>query len=134
MENLLAIDYGQKYIGLAFSKAGLVSPLNILRHQKNHPLEAENISYIQKVVADESVTKIIVGMPYNFDSPMAKDIIRFSEQLKVFAPVEFMDEFRSSKDSTSEMLKAGISQKRRSENHSYAAAKILADYLKQSLS
>jgi putative holliday junction resolvase len=91
----LAIDHGQRRIGLALSDAGgkLASPLEVL----NVTSEANAIQTILELVEKEDVRRIVVGLPLNMDGSAgksAKVTADFGRQLSARAGREviFVDE------------------------------------------
>jgi len=97
---ILGVDYGIKRIGLAITdeSVGVVLPYKLL--------ENKGLEYImeefKKIVEQENVTKIVVGMPLTLRGefgPKAEEIKIFIENLKgvVSVPVVFIDERFSSR-------------------------------------
>lgn len=78
----LAIDPGDKRIGLAISDAGgqWATPLEVL--SVSDPLQA--IPSIVRIVQQEGVERLVVGLPLNMDEtlgPQALKVIEWSKQL-----------------------------------------------------
>jgi putative Holliday junction resolvase len=95
----LAIDLGTRRIGLALSDESgrLATPLEVLQvtdsEQATEP--------ILKIVGDESVERIVVGLPLNMDGSVgsqAKEAFRWGKNLgeRCKKPVLFVDERLSS--------------------------------------
>jgi putative Holliday junction resolvase len=103
----LAIDPGTKRIGLALSdEAGqLATPYDVL-HVKS-PEQA--IDPIIKLIQDEGVKRVIVGLPLNMDGsvgPQARDTIAWADLLRkqVTVPILFVDERLSSFDAEQQLI------------------------------
>ena len=87
-KNVLAIDYGTKYVGLAQFQIGrspFPTPYERLSYQSDDIL----IKDIEKVVLDESIDIIMLGIPYYLDgneSKMTKTIKTFGDLVKKHFP------------------------------------------------
>jgi putative Holliday junction resolvase len=95
MMRTLAIDLGERRIGLALSDDGgkLATPHEVL--EVSSPNDA--IHDIIKLMAAEQVKRVIVGLPLNMDDslgPAAQKTIAWSRDLAVRAGIEiiFVDE------------------------------------------
>lgn len=109
--NILGLDYGEKYIGVAYAEDKLAEPLTTLNNKIA-------ISEIKKLVTNFKIEKIIVG-----DCP--KD---FLENLKEVVKVEQTDETLSSHDAR-QMLMHTTQTRRKEKEHSIAAAIILQTWM-----
>ncbi len=96
--NILAIDYGQKNIGLAWCQVGLdvVLPFGAMNNDQS------TINKLVKLINEEGINKVVVGLPLGLDNEEndnTKRVRDFSEELKklVDVPIEFVDERYSSK-------------------------------------
>ncbi len=120
MNNILAIDYGEKFIGLAFKIGdGPTVPTDMIL-----PQEKDAIDELSKVVADRSIDLIILGLPLNFDGQaghQAKVTQEFgdkiSEKLKI--DLKYSDERLTSK----------LIDENLPNSHSLVAAHILDNYI-----
>lgn len=134
-ERILAIDYGEKRIGLA-----VTDPLNIfayplvtLENNKNLWLELE------KIIRDYHVKKIILGNPLKESGAESKIfplIKKFKEEIekKFQLPVELVDERYSSLIAKKRIIESVPSKKKRKEKgllDKNSAAVLLEDYLKE---
>ena len=122
-EILLGIDYGEKHTGLAFGRHGLASPLHVIEGSDPNVVKAE----IARIAIENRVTKIVMGLPLGKDGKethQSRVVRRFAKILKIHLkrPVEFVDEFNSSKEAVADAIKTGISQKKRQNDHHLAAA------------
>lgn len=107
--NILAIDFGTKNIGLAWCDTGIGAPL---------PFGiAKNLNDVVKVVKDERIDKIIIGMPTGIDgkeNTNTERVKKFAEELKsaVNVPIDYFDERFSSQ--AADRLEGGVSRDEKS--------------------
>lgn len=97
--NFLAIDYGEKRIGLAtaHSISRIAHPYKTIANSGNRDI----FDKILKIINHEKIAKIIVGLPRNMDGSagfQAVNCQKFAESLAaaVFVPVVFQEETLSS--------------------------------------
>ncbi len=131
MERIMALDAGDKRIGVAIS-----DPLHItaqgLKVLENSP---EVFAEIASLCAEYSVGKLVVGLPKNMNNtlgPRAQWAIKFSEKLASVTglPVVMEDERLTTVAANRVMLEADISRrKRRKAVDKMAAVLILQNYL-----
>lgn len=131
-EILLGIDYGDTNIGLAFGRAGLTEPLSVISAKNTQ----NAIKEIAKIAHSNRTTKIILGLPLtakNKETQQSQKTRHFAKQLKVFIkiPVEFVNEFETSRNAVKSAIARGVSQKRRRGVDNIAAALILKKYYEQ---
>ncbi|MCL6097761.1 MAG: Holliday junction resolvase RuvX [Bacteroidetes bacterium] len=130
---ILAIDFGEKRIGLA-----VTDPLNIFAYPlstlQNDSKFWNNLS---KIISEYSVVKIVLGYPLKESgeqSSSTKMVVAFKEELqkRITLPVELVDE-RYSSDIAKQRIIASVSSKKKRRDKSLldknAAAVILEDYL-----
>lgn len=137
MSRLLALDIGDKRIGVAISDESrlLARPLTtIARASKREDFEA-----IARLVAAHHVERLIVGLPRTLrgeEGPQAQRVRRYVEALSaaIDAPIAFQDERYTSVEAKERL--AGSSRRRRAKRDidAAAAAIILQDYLNQQTS
>ena len=129
---ILAIDYGQKRIGLAISdEMGLTAhPLQTLERTNRR----NDIRRLREIARQNGVRRIVVGHPVHLDgteSEMTNEAARFAARIRkeLGLPVELADERLSSWEA--EQVLAEVGKKRRSGDavDHVAAAVILRDYL-----
>lgn len=116
--NILAIDYGTKNIGLAWCDTGIGAalPFGLVK----------NIDEVAKVVSEEKIDRVIIGLPVGTDGKENTNTARikkFGDELKqrVSAPVEYYDERFSSQ--AADRMEGGVSRDEKS------AMIILEDWL-----
>ena len=77
MSNLLGIDYGERYIGIAIKKENLSVPY---AHKIIDKTKSNLIKELEKTIDKEGITKIIIGNPIglnNNESRMSKLVDEF---------------------------------------------------------
>lgn len=129
MGRILAIDFGEKRIGIALS-----DPLQIVATPHSvitHVRQKDDFAKIAAICEAENVDLVIVGLPTDSSGdigPQAGRVIQWAEKLaKVLPmPIEFSDETASSQFARD--LRPGQREQRTPIDH-IAAAKILQDYL-----
>lgn len=118
----LGIDYGEAKIGLAISEGEIAKPLEVCSIQYA-------VYSIKNICQREKIEKIVVGIS---EGKMAEKTRKFGEELQRVTglPVEYWDETLTSQEAVKKMIEAGKPQmKKKSSEHSIAAALILQDYL-----
>jgi putative Holliday junction resolvase len=127
----LAIDYGEKHVGLAICDAAetIASPLTVIHAQ------ADLLQRIEDIVKAENVEAIVVGLPLNMDDtegPQAKLVFKFAEQLEehLDIPIHFQDERLSSFSAEQKLAPAKFTRGKKTRRlDAIAAAAILQDFL-----
>jgi putative Holliday junction resolvase len=130
----LGIDPGSKRIGLAISdRSGTVaSPLTVLQRSRSRSHDDNEIA---RIVRDEEVEVVVVGLPINMDGsfgPAAKRAQAEARRLAtvVGVPVEMHDERRTTVSADRSMLEAGLNAiERRQRVDKVAAAIMLQSWL-----
>jgi putative Holliday junction resolvase len=128
-ETLLGIDFGETNLGIAFGKVGLVVPLKVVS-SKNY---GEAIKEISRLAIENKISKIIMGLPLTADGKETQESLKvrhFTKMLKIFLkkPVDFQNEYNSSKNALGEAIEQGYSQKGRGKIDHLSAALILKSY------
>jgi putative Holliday junction resolvase len=127
----LAIDYGEKHVGLAICDAAeiVASPLTVIETQPDLPKR------IEQIAKSENVEAIVVGLPLNMDDtegPQAKLVFKFAEQLggHLGIPIHFQDERLSSFSAEQKLAPAKFTRgRKRKRLDAVAAAAILEAFL-----
>jgi putative Holliday junction resolvase len=131
MPIILAIDYGEKRIGMAISDeyAQLALPYETI---VNENLKT-SIEKINQIVQEENVSQIVVGLPkgLNGQESNKQELGKFVNKLKevVKIPVELFDERMSSK--AADRFKLDSDKRETGWRDKVAATIILQDYLKK---
>ncbi len=114
MGRILAIDYGQKRVGLA-----VTDPLKIIANSLDTVAAHEVLAYIVNYVAREDVEKIVIGLPKQMngtDSQSMQYIEPFVKKLKAALPsieLIYVDERFTSVLAHQTMLDGGLKKKDR---------------------
>lgn len=127
---LLALDVGDKRVGSALSQGFQGNP-HLTWQRGGGEAERE----IGKLVKQHSIQRIIVGLPLNEEGALTaqcKKIFSFCRRLKrrVGIPIEFVDEYLSSKEAEEAIFGPGFRKKKKGMTDSASAAIILNAYLK----
>lgn len=135
-ERVLAIDYGERRVGLAISdpETDFVSGLPTLdrRALKGGGLTAA----IGALVAERGVERILLGIPYSLDGsigPAAERVLAFRDRLHLTAdvPVDEWDERLTTEAAKRRLEELGYSEKvMRSKLDQLSAVLMLEQYLR----
>lgn len=126
-KNLIALDVGEKRIGVAVADTGvrIAVPLQTIE------VDGSEVAQIKKIIDLEKSKVIVVGYPRN-QSGEATAQTRYAEafaaQLEGMAPIEFQDESLTSV-LAEDQLKAHGKPYSKGDIDAQAAALILQDYL-----
>jgi putative Holliday junction resolvase len=125
---VLAIDHGEKRVGLAVSdETGTIAqPLEFILAQPVSKLLAQ----LEKIVRERNVLAIVVGLPRNMDGsygPAAEKVREFVAALQqaVTVPVKTWDERLTSVQANRFLIEAGVRRQKRKERVDQTAAAIL---------
>lgn len=130
LKSILALDVGQKRIGLAVANSisMLPQPFTTLEHNENFLSELKNIIEL------ENISDIVIGLPRNLsgdETNQTKLIKKFAEQLKDLSlSIHWQDESVTSAKAEEE-LKRRAKPYKKSDIDALAATYILEDWLKQ---
>lgn len=130
---VLALDYGEKRIGLALSDPLRIfaKPLMVL---PNDGL-ADSITKIRTLVEQHKVSLLLIGMPYAIDgsdTPKTTETMAFASQMAnaLSIPVQTYDERYSTCDAEAELKKMGYTwQEARKVIDAMAACIFLKEFL-----
>ncbi len=119
MDKVLGLDIGKKRIGIAISDAlGLIAhPVETIMREP----EKNAVEKIKKICKDNSVKKIVAGLPKNMNNTVgeqAQDCIKFTENFKDEFEIIFEDERLTSKQAEFILAQTG---------HKYTKDKQLVD-------
>jgi len=133
MARILALDYGKKRTGIA-----VTDPLQIIASALDTVDSNELIGYLKKYFQQETVEKIIIGYPLNFDdsptdaTPLVEKFIGKFQHVFPNLPVEKWDERMTSKMASQSISQMGLKKKDREEKgliDQVSAVIILREYL-----
>jgi putative Holliday junction resolvase len=131
---VLAIDYGEKRIGLAVSDLlGFTAQgIQTLENLKNREKTLERLAQICK---ENGVAEAVIGLPVNMNGtlgPKAKEVLELIPELEktLQIPVKSWDERLTSRQAGRLMIEGGLSrEKRKKQSDQMAAILILQSYL-----
>ncbi len=128
MARILAVDYGEKRIGLAISEElGITaSPLMTLVKRSDD----EAVQQIAQLASQFRVSQIVVGLPRRTDTKegeMERKVKAFAEKLQraAQAPVVLFDERFTTRIAEQVLLEADLSRRKRKQLRDRLAAVIL---------
>lgn len=124
---LLAVDFGRKKIGLAFSEGLLAQPLTVITVKTKQSALSEIINICQRL----AIEKVIFGLP---GGVLDKEIRSFANTIieQTNVTVDFTDETLTSRQAITKMVEGKTTRKkRRLLEDAVAAAIILNSYLEQ---
>jgi putative Holliday junction resolvase len=130
---ILAVDHGEKRIGLALSDptATFASPLTVLKHV-SRLLDAAQVA---NVANENEAGLIVIGQAFDEEGNpnlAGRRAAKFAEALKeqTQIPIELFDESFSTQDARATRIEMGVSRKKRSGHmDELAAVMILRSYI-----
>jgi len=130
---VLGVDLGDKNIGLAVSTSNLkmALPYKIIRFRSDKLL----VDDLQKIITEENIAKVVVGIPYNSDGSDSAQTIKRKRQLEYLKkhlniPVLGFDERYTTDIAHSYGMQLNLNNKKRKKKIDKIAASImLQDYL-----
>lgn len=130
---ILAVDHGEKRIGLALSDptATIASPLKVLQHV-SRLIDAAQVA---EIASQNEVGLIVIGQSFDEDgnpNPAGRRAGRFADELKnqTDIPIELWDESFSTQIARASRIELGVSRKKRAGHQDeFAAVVILQSYL-----
>jgi putative Holliday junction resolvase len=130
---ILAVDHGEKRIGLALSdpNASLAAPLKVIQHVSR----AVDAAQVAGLAVDYEAGLIVVGQSFDeagLPNPAGRRAARFAEALNTQTdlPVVLWDESMSTQDARAARLASGTSRKNRAGHlDDLAAVFILQSFL-----
>ncbi len=130
MTRILALDWGDKRVGVAFSEGFFASPHSVIRRGSN----LETYAKIEALVAETGAELLVMGLPVSFnpDEPLgfqAKRVLKHRDALaeRLAIPIEMVDETYTTVDAEAYLRQAG--KKGKIPIDAAAAAVILQHYL-----
>lgn len=131
MDRFLGLDLGKKTIGVAISDPMKIFANGLVTIKRTNI--KEDIDKLKKIIKEENIDKIIVGMPYNMDGskgPQAQRVMSFVDLLKKEIDNEII--YEDERLTTLEAEEVLIKQKVRRENRKEHIDKIAACFILQS--
>jgi putative Holliday junction resolvase len=132
MSRLLAIDVGEKRIGVAISDETLTLARPLLTVTRGS--KVEDFQKLKSVCDQYQIDKIICGLPKtlrNEIGPQARRVQRYADELAaaIELPIEFWDERFSSVEAEERLAASSRKKRAKGDIDSAAAAIILQEYL-----
>lgn len=133
MERYIGLDIGTKTIGISISDPLLMFANGLKTVKRTN--SKDDINEIVRVIKENSVTKIIVGMPYNMNKtigPSAQRVMSFVDLLKkeTDIKIEYVDERLSTVSAERVLIESKVRREKRKEHvDKIAATFILQSYL-----
>ncbi len=126
---VLALDVGERRIGVAVSEGLLATPHGVI-HRRS---KAQDFAAVARLVTELGAERVVVGLPLSLSGdvgPQARRVTRYAQALAraLTVPVELYDE-RYSTVTADELLAEGGRKRRRTPIDAAAAAVILQGYL-----
>lgn len=130
---VLAVDHGEKHIGLAISDptATIASPLKVLQHVSR----LMDAAQVANIASENNAALIVIGQSYDEEGRpnlAGRRAAKFAEALKgqTQIPVVLWDESFSTQDARAARIEMGVSRKKRGGHmDELAAVMILKSYL-----
>ena len=130
---ILAVDHGEKQIGLALSDptATIASPLKVIKHVSR----LMDAAQVADLASENDVALIVIGQSYDEEGKpnlAGRRAAKFAEALKeqTQIPVVLWDESFSTQDARATRIEMGVSRKKRGGHmDELAAVMILKSYL-----
>jgi len=130
---ILAVDHGEKRIGLALSDltGTIASPLKVIEHV-SRPIDAAQVA---NIAAENNAELIVVGQSFDEEGHpnlAGRRAERFADALKeqTQIPIVMWDESFSTQDARRARIELGVSRKKRAGHlDGLAAQMILQSYL-----
>jgi putative Holliday junction resolvase len=127
---IMALDIGERRIGIATSESGiLASPHSVLIRKS----KKEDFARLQRLISELKIDHLVIGMPYSLSDsekigPQARRVMRYAEALieAIPIPFEYFDEAYSTVDAETYRAASG---RRNVPIDAAAAAVILQNYL-----
>jgi len=130
---ILAIDHGEKRIGLAISDltGTIANPLTVV----NHISRIIDAAQIAELATQNNAELIVIGQSYDDDgnpNPAGRRAGRFADELKrqTNIPITMWDESHSTQIARAARIELGVSRKKRAGHQDkFAAVVILQSYI-----
>lgn len=127
---LMALDVGERRIGIATSDSGVFAKPHSVLHRKT---KKEDFARLQRLITELKIERVVVGLPYSLSGddplgPQARRILRFAQALaaQIAAPIDYFDESYSTADAE---LFLTAARRQKTPIDAAAAAVILQNYL-----
>lgn len=130
---VLAVDHGEKRIGLAISDitGTIANPLTVVKHVSR----AIDAAQVATIASEQDAELIVVGQSFDVDGQpnlAGRRAARFAEALQsqTNIPIQMWDESFSTQEARAARIRMGVSRKKRAGHlDQIAATVILQSYL-----
>ncbi|MBE0682174.1 MAG: Holliday junction resolvase RuvX [Anaerolineales bacterium] len=130
---ILAVDHGEKRIGLALSDptATIASPLKVVQHVSR----LVDAAQVAEIAMQNEVGLIVIGQSFDEDgnpNPAGRRASRFADELRnqTTIAIEMWDESFSTQTARAARIELGVSRRKRAGHQDeFAAVVILQSYL-----
>ena len=130
---VLAVDHGEKRIGLAISDltGTIANPLSVIKHVSR----AIDAAQVATIASEQEAALIVIGQSFDEDGQpnlAGRRAARFAEALKeqTDLPIQLWDESFSTQKARAARIQMGVSRKKRAGHlDQIAATVILQSYL-----
>jgi putative Holliday junction resolvase len=126
----LALDIGERRIGIAVSDSGIFATPHSVLHRKS---KKEDFARLMRIIDELKIERVIIGLPYSLSGhekvgPQARRIVRYAEALcqTIATPCDYFDESYSTADAETYLAATG---RKKVPIDAAAAAVILQNYL-----
>lgn len=128
----MALDYGEKRIGIAFGLNDLVTPVKTIKDKD----ENTAIKEITTLYYENKIKTLVLGLPLTIDGKetnFTKKVRRFAKVLRVYLkiPIVFVNEYGTSQEALIEAIEFDVPMKKRHAVDQYSAALILKRYFNE---
>lgn len=127
---MMALDVGERRIGIALSESGIFATPHTVLLRKS---KQEDFARLNRLIAELKIELVIVGLPYSLSGPdeigpQARRVMRYAEALAATLPVpiKYFDERYSTVDAAAYLSSHG---QKKVAIDAAAAAVILQNYL-----
>lgn len=133
MERYIGLDLGTKTIGVAISDPFLMFANGLFTIKRKNV--RSDIEQIKKIIEENEITKVIIGMPYNMDGskgPSAQRVMSFVDLLRkeIDNEIIYEDERLTTVSAERVLIESNVGRNRRKDHiDKIAAALILQSYL-----
>lgn len=128
--SLMALDIGERRIGIAISESGVLATPHSVLYRKSR---SEDFEKLRHLIMELKIQRVIVGLPYSLSGhetigPQARRVKRYAEALAktLTIPFEYFDESYSTVDAKDYLVASG---QKKIPLDAAAAAVILQNYL-----
>ena len=137
---LMALDVGDRRIGIAVSESGVLARPHSILHRKS---KKEDFARLGRLITELKIARLVVGLPHTLSGetpigPQARRIKRYAEALAealaktIEISIVYFDESYSTVDAEAYLVSAGRRKKPGQHIDDVAAAVILQNYLNSS--